>query len=220
MPIHQLPPRVVKFQGEVPAFPAHVELCALLAPDELFGEADLSGRLAHHPPGAQIQMKADLFHGGFSAVSKARLPKPRLTAPFFDLTLQIDGKTARISGTLSTLDALKKAVVTCLNALPGFISCALGAPVTIEDLFGNVGREFFQVEIKGTFDRIVTNMDASDAVQKQMQALEHLPEDIAERVFAAQRYINQAQWLDYLAKHSQQFAAERLLNLQKAIEIL
>ncbi|AUX46388.1 uncharacterized protein SOCE26_078940 [Sorangium cellulosum] len=220
MPVHQIPPRIIKFGPAKPAFPNDVELVAELVPKELFGAEDLTGRLTVHPQGSPVQMSANLFHGGFQAASKGRLQTVKTETSFFDMSMTIEANIARITGRLSSEEALLRAVHVCTAYLPAFLASSLAAPVDIDDLYGNVGSAFFQVEVKGTFERVISVLDTSKTIADFMAKLQQLPEDSAGRVFAAQRYLNQAQWLGYSARHPQQFAGERVLNLHKAVEVL
>ena len=62
MLILQIPRRVIKI--EALAFPADVSIQASFGPPEVFGEAELSGRLRGRPLGQKVEMKADMFSGG------------------------------------------------------------------------------------------------------------------------------------------------------------
>ncbi|WP_437607058.1 hypothetical protein WMF20_40145 [Sorangium sp. So ce834] len=78
----------------------------------------------------------------------------------------------------------------------------------------------FEVEAVGTFYRVLATDDRSQRIGQFLTSISKIDPGATERVFAAQRYLHQALWLGYAARHPQQFAGERLLNLHKAIEVL
>lgn len=221
MPIPQVPSRVIKFRGAKPSFPATVELQAELIPKELFGLEPLSGRLLLHPQGEKVELTTDLFTGGIKSEARtAKLPFPRTASCFFDLAFNLHKDIAKVSGELSSGVALERAVHLVAAHLPGMLATALNAPVDIADMFGTLGDQFFTVEVRGTFERVVRVTDVGEAISNDLKLLRSLPAARADRIFAAQRYFNQVLWLSYSARHPQQFAAERLLNLNKVLEVL
>ncbi len=220
MSIHQIPAKLIKIDGALPPFPANVEINAELVPEELFGLKDLSGQLSLHPQGAKVSLTTDLFAGGIRATSAHRLPQPDCEAPFFDLRFRLKGNIATVFGSLASDSVLPRAIHIVAAHLPGLLASALMAPVDIRDMFGNVGNAYFSVEVKGTFERVVRVDSPDRAVPPFLSDMSGLKADGADRILAAQRYLNQSLWLAYAARHPQQFAAERLLNLHKVLEVL
>jgi len=221
MPVINIPHRVVIFKGDtMPSFPAHVTLEAVLNPKEVFGEEVLSGRLMLCPHGHDVQMRSDMWHGGIVRARGGRLPKIEAEGPLFDLTLALRGNIATVTRRLETEAAFKRAIGLVAHQLAAFVSAALHAPVDVAELYGNVGDQFFEVQVEGTFEDVVKTLHTATAVQKKMQLLAKVSEAGAPRVFAAYRYLNHARWLAYVGAFPGQFAGEQLLNLNKAVEVL
>jgi hypothetical protein len=221
MLIHQIPSRVAKFEGTaLPVFPAPVRFIATLGPAEVFGDADLSGRLFSHPPGAHVSMTANLERGGIRSAPGQRLTPPAVTADFFDTRIAVRGNTAVVTFECSSAGALETGVRVIADQLPAILSGALCEPVEITNLVGDVAGQSFRVEFEGTCYRVFRVPDADTKIRSELDRLRQLPADAAPRVFAAQRYAMQARWLRYYSEFPTQFAAERLLNLYKAIEVL
>lgn len=221
MPILDIPNRVVKFTGAaLPTYPAHVVVQAQLAPKELFGEEALSGRLSVFPPGCELKVRPDMWHGGVVPLPTGRLPRVAVTCPFFDLSLRIEGSLAAVEGELTSEDGFKRCIAYVASDLAAILSGALQGPVSVCEVFGTVADQFFTVEVAGTFERSVKTVDAAVALRQRMDLLARLPESGADRVFAAFRYINHSRWLSYVETFPAQFAGEQLLNLNKAIEAL
>lgn len=221
MLIFQMGPRVAKFVGQaLPDFPAHARIEAALAPDELFGKADLTGRLSVMPPGHSVQPTADVRHGGIRFPSGGSLPAFSVSVQFFDAMLSIDGGTAVIESECSTDATFKVLIEQTEHHLPALLSAALFAPVEVISVGGSLGGQAFTVEFQGTTEVIVRTMDQGESIRRKLDGLRRLPADGAERVLSAHRYLLQARRLRYVSSYPSEFLGERLLNLYKAIEVL
>jgi hypothetical protein len=221
MPILDVAHRVVKISGDQwPSYPAPTTVRAQLEPDELFGEADLSGGLSLRPAGEKVQMTADLHHGGICIAPGGRLRRAEVKTTLFDHGLRVDGNVATVHGEVHSESALRDCIGIVLGDLPAFLSAALHAPVGVVKVDGTVGGQQFVVEIKGTFEQVFRVADFATSVTHKMTRLTGLPADGAARLFAAHRYLNEARWLEYRATHAPQFLGARLLSVQKALEVL
>jgi hypothetical protein len=221
VPVLDIPHRLVKFKGTLPTFPSLVAVQAQLAPKELFGEETLSGRLVVVPPGHQVQLRADTWNGGIRHDAGGRLPIADATARFFDLGLRVQGSIAIVEGTIHDEDSFRRCIALVTTDLPAVLANALAAPVRVVEVFGNVGEQFFEVEVRGTFQDVVkTAPSYSASIGEEVVRLARVPPAASGRVLAAYRYVNQARWLAYQGAHPAQFAGEQLLNLNKAVEVL
>lgn len=220
MPVHEIPPTSVQFQGPAPSFPARCEINALLVPRELFGMEQLTGRLALRPSGQPVPLTAVPLHGGIRRGAGGRLPKLDLPVGLFDLQLRVHEDVALVTGELSSDAAFRKAIHVVRNYLPSFLSAALRSPVGLSAIFGVAGGTRFEVVATGSFQALVRVLDSPREVAALMSGLAELPEDQGLRVLTAFRYLNQTRWLGYAAEYPSQFVGEQLLNLQKALEIL
>ncbi len=223
MPILDIPHRLVKFGGGLPSFPAVVVVHAQLAPKELFGEEPLSGRLVVVPPGHQVQLKPDMWHGGVRHAPGGRFKKAPATAALFELALRVEGSVATVEGEIAADSAFRRCIEMVAKDLPALLAGALHGPVRVEEVFGNVGDKFFEVEVRGTFQNVVWSggpETLARSISEEMDRFSKVSPAVVERVFAASRYVNHARWLAYQGAHPAQFAGEQLLNLNKAIEVL
>lgn len=223
MPIFDIPHRLVKFAGATPSFPAKTSVHAQLAPKELFGEEALSGRLIVVPTGYQVQLKADMWNGGIVRPAGGRFAKVEANGAFFDLTLRVEGSMAVVEGQIESEVAFRRCIEMVAKDLPGFLARALHSPVRVTEVFGNVEDKFFEVEVRGEFENVVRSGGPETfaaSIREEMDLFAKVPADGAARLFAACRYVNHARWLAYQGAYPAHFAAEQLLNLNKAIEVL
>ncbi|HXK17343.1 MAG TPA: hypothetical protein VNG33_06065, partial [Polyangiaceae bacterium] len=172
------------------------------------------------PAGHNVQLKADMWHGGMFREAGGRFAKLIATGPFFDLAFSIEGNVAKVEGNIATEDAFRRCVVLVSNDLPGFVSAALDSPVGVTEVFGNIDDQSFEVQVQGTYDSVLKTVNAGGVIARTFDGLSKLPADGAWRVFAAMRYMNHARWLGYVATHPAQFAGEQLLNLNKVLDVL
>lgn len=223
VPIFDIPHRLVKFVGAVPSFPAKTSVHAQLAPKELFGEEPLSGRLVVVPTGYQVQLKADMWNGGIVRPAGGRFARVEATGTFFDLALRVEGSIAVVEGEIASEGAFRRCIEMVAKDVPGFLARALHSPVRVTEVFGNVAEQFFEVEVRGEFENVVHAAGPetfATSIREEMDVFAKVPADGAERLFAACRYVNHARWLAYQGAYPAHFAAEQLLNLNKAIEVL
>ncbi len=223
MPVLDIPHRVVKFATALPTFPARAAVHAQLAPKELFGDESLSGRLVVNAGGQQVQLRADMWHGGILRDGGGRLPNAHVSAMFFNLALRVEGSIAIVEGELDSEGSLRRCIEMVATELPALLSNALHAPVLVADVFGTVGERSFEVEVRGEFQNVMYSAGSSTmatSIEEEMVRISKVPAEGAARLFAAYRYVNHARWLAYRGAHPAQFAGEQLLNLNKAVEVL
>lgn len=221
MLVFQVPPRTVKFRGgPLPIFPAATLIHAELGPKELFGEATLTGRLTLKPGGHRVALSAEMSRGGISSGSGGRLPTLEVEGPFFDAKLNIKGNVATVEVAPASEALFRECVVLVADHLPALLSNAMQAPVEVIEVYGTVADQFFQVQVTGKFETVVKVPDLPEAIRRSMTRVTRLPKEVAAKVFAAHRYALQARRLAYASEYATQFVGERLLNLNKAVEIL
>ena len=204
----------------MPSFPAPCSVQALLRPKEIFGEAQLTGKLVVSPGGHKVEMEPDMWHGGIVKKPGGRFSRLLATGSFFDVPFRLEGNVAIVEGTIDSEASLKRCIHLVGNDLPAFLSAALHGPVSVTDVFGTIGDVPYEVEVKGTFESVLKTIDAKARVEDTFKRLAELPAVGAERVFAAYRYLNHVRWLAYVESHPLQFIGEQLLNLNKAVEVL
>lgn len=221
MLIFQVGPRVAIISGEaLPVFPAFARAVVELAPKEVFGEADLTGKLSVMPPGHTVQMSADLRHGAIRFQPGGRLPVFSVTAPLFDANMSIEGSTATVELECQTDAAFRRMVELIEHQLPALLSAALNVPIDVVRMTGSVAGLPYRVEFRGVVETPIRTLNQPDAVRRKFDLMQQLPEDGAWRVFSAHRYLLQARRLRYASNYPSEFLGERLLNLYKAIEVL
>lgn len=221
MLILQIPPRTVIFEGtSFPTFPARATINVKLAPEEAFGEADLSGKLSIVPHGHQVRMSTDLRNGGIRFQGGGRLPKLQAEGPLFDARIQLDGAHALVEHACPSEGAFKQLIRLVENQVPAVLSVPLRAPVEVVSVSGSVGPQRFRVEFCGVIEAPIRTADLTRDVQEKLERLQHLPAQAADRVFSAHRYLLQAYRLRYISEYPGQFLGERLLNLYKVLEVL
>jgi len=221
MLILQMPPRSVLFVASVmPTYPAPVKITAELGPLEVFGEADLTGKLSVIPAGHKVEMLPDLRNGGIRFKPGGRLPLLEAKGALFDTTVTLHGSRAVVEHECKSERAFMRLIEVIEHQLPALLAAPLRAPVEILNLSGTVGATPFRVEVKGVTEAPVRTADLASDIQQKLRRLDGLREDSAARVFSAHRYLLQAHRLRYASDYPAQFLGERLLNLNKILEVL
>jgi hypothetical protein len=173
------------------------------------------------PPGAQLQLSAELHHGtiGING-SKNQFPRMSVETSWFDVPLIIDGSVASTHFECKHPNSFFKCVDLFAEILPAVISSAVAAPIEVVRVYGEAGGVEFQAEFKGSISSLVKTADLSVMVAKKMELIDGIAQEDADRLFSAHRYLLQARRLKYVSTYATQFISERLLNMYKMTEVL
>jgi hypothetical protein len=222
MSIHQIPARVVVFEGTEPRFPGSAEVHAVLAPKELFGLEPLSGRLNSTPVGVRVMPQADLFTKTIHFTQEGKMAHWSVSANWCGMAFELKDGVVVLRFEAQTLESFLTNMTFILAWLAPTVASATRDAVWLTDAYGLVGSSAFTVKALGNSERGFHAESANSLANRLTAQLELFSKiaDPAGKFLAAHRYLIQARRLRQVASYRGEFAAEELLNLNKAVEVL
>jgi len=229
MVLFQLPSKVVNFTEAVPpdfasAKTFYIVMDVKLLPEELFGDADLTGRLRIYPPLGGIKFEFPLF-GGINRqlpTEGSRLKKFQYAGKLSTCDLTIDGSVARLEFIVEKIDVLGAVIQNVIEFLPSSFAVPTTCAVSIDSINGTANGAKFTVQFQGaapggeSFSVKEINPQVSEYLSVVMPVMFNLPR----KIVSAHRYLAQSFLLESASTFSYEFRGERILNLCKALEAL
>ena len=229
MVLFQLPSKVVNFFEDVPSDFAslksfHVVMFVKLLPEELFGDADLIGRLRIYPPQGTVKVGGLMF-GGINRQlpgEGSRLQKFQYAGNLSNANFTIDGSVAKLEFLVEKIDDLCAVVQDIIEFLPASFAAPTTCAVSIDSINGTANDTKFSVQFRGAapggeaFSVNEIDPKVSEYLDIVMPVLFELPR----KIVSAHRYLAQSFLLESASTFSYEFRGERILNLCKALETL
>ena len=203
-------------------FPADVSVTLTLGPNEFFGCAPLSGKLAVVPVGATLEAGMSLYRGPQRFAVRGTHVKPLWTARLLNRGLTLEGNKATVTFNATSEEEFVNGVLAYNVLVPAVMSGAYSAPLEVESVIGTIQGEQFQLVVDNNYVHESTGVFCIDGLHLQRYfetaaPQEHLP---CMPLTAALRYLQQADRLESEGRYVTTFLAERLLNLAKALEAM